>query len=226
MQEIGTKRTVVVELVGPAGAGKTSLAQALIQQDDSMRSGVCIQRYRHLPWLAKSTIGLLPRIVDHYRTHRVWLPLETKELVCLDALHSLLVREIADSKGMLILDQGPIYTLAFLRLRGHESIKNGCFSGWWQRSYRKWATMLDAIVWVDAPDSVLAHRIRTRVKPHEVKEDTDPAIQKFIYDFRGTYEEVIAALTAHNGPRLLKLDSERLTIPEMVNQVLALSSME
>src|SRR5438309_118717 len=86
------KSPVVIELVGPAGAGKTTLAQALAQHDGH-RPGPYIQRRRHLPWLARSALALLPRFFALYRTRRLWLPLENKELICLDTLHQLVVRE-------------------------------------------------------------------------------------------------------------------------------------
>jgi len=109
----GTKRPMVVELTGPAGAGKTTLAQALAQ-----RPAPSIQRRRHMPWLARSTLGLLPAFFALYRTRGLWLPLESKELICLDALHQLVVRESTKDTKLLILDQGPVYTLTYLRLRG------------------------------------------------------------------------------------------------------------
>lgn len=221
-KEFGIRRPVVIEVAGPAGAGKTTLAQALARHDNCARSGPSIHRRRHMPWLARSTLGLLPSFFNLYRTRRLWLPLESKELICLDTLHQLVVRESAKGIPLLILDQGPVYTLTYLWLRGHESIRNGCFTGWWKNSYTKWARTLQAIIWLDAPDDVLMHRIRTREKSHEVKDFSDQAIQKFMHGYRGAYEDVIATLTAHNGPKLLRLNTERLTVTEMVDQVLVM----
>jgi thymidylate kinase len=211
-------------LVGLAGAGKTTLAEALTRRDPSMRPGPSIQRSRHLYRLVTSGILLVPSMLRLYAMQRLWLPFESREMICLDTLHQLVTRESFRGAKMLVLDQGPVYALTYLHWRGHHAIKSRCFKRWWHRSFTKWAITLDAIVWLDAPDSVLIQRIREREKPHEVKEWTDQAMLEFLHNYRSAFQQIISALTRLRRPKLLCFDTQREPLDQVFHQVEALVS--
>ena len=210
----------VVELVGPAGAGKTALSQALIQHNQALRLGPSIRRRRHWRLLLTNILWLMPAFLDLYRTRRRWLRVESKEIISLNTLHELVVRESKKGKS-LILDQGPVYTLTYLHLRGNEGIKSGRLARWWEEAYQSWGQTLHTIIWLDAPDFILTQRIRSRQKSHEVKDYSDAAIHEFLQFYRGGYEEVIARMTAQNNRlRVLRFDTDRESVAQVSAKVL------
>jgi hypothetical protein len=83
------------------------------------------------------------------------------------------------------------------------------------------ADLLDLIVVVDAPDSVLVQRITTRVKTHRLRHLPLGPAQAAVANARAGYDELISQVTSDNGPRVLRLDSSRVTLPTMVDGVLA-----
>src|SRR5262249_46132109 len=74
--------------------------------------------------------------------------------------------------------------------------RDRAFDDWRQRTLAAWAGLLDVVVLLDAPDPALAHRIRSRVKPHLVKDRPDAEIYGFTAGFRRAFERVVADLAA------------------------------
>ena len=62
------------------------------------------------------------------------------------------------------------------------------------------------VVRLDAADSVLAHRIRTRAKPHPLKRSPDAEIFHFLACFRRAFDQVIGELAGFGHIRVLELD--------------------
>ena len=57
------------------------------------------------------------------------------------------------------------------------------------------ARLLDVVVFIDASDSTLAQRIRTREKDHLVKNSSDEEIYGFAAGFRKAFDRVIAEIS-------------------------------
>ncbi len=89
-------------------------------------------------------------------------------------------------------------------------------AAWWRDTAREWARALDVVVLLDAPDAVLADRVRERAKPHPMKHKTDAEIATFSATYREAYAGVISALTAENHVRVVSLSSDGDT-PERVS---------
>ena len=186
-------RAVIVELVGPAGAGKTTLARGASDTDSSIKSGLSLWG---LPKrrLIGSAIALLPTILGA-RLHGA--PLSTGEIAQMIRLGALrhIVEEESKRHRVILLDEGPVFALSWLDV---IFARNGDGSRvpaeWRKRMIAQWAQLLDVVVFIDATDITLANRIRSREKPHEVKGLSDEEIFGFSDAFRRAFERSIGDL--------------------------------
>ena len=218
------KQRVVAEIVGPAGAGKSTLTQVLRERDGSLRTGLSVWG---LPpaLLCLNAVLSLPRFVGLYRSRGRIRRDEVKLIVRLSALHQLLGRESSKSYRTLLLDEGTIFALVKLLAFGDKAKSGGGRSNhldaWTQSLLNRWARRLDAVIWLDAPDEVLAERIRTRGKAHRVKDKSDEEIFAFLARYRESYERVISELNARHGLKVIRFSTEEHSLEEMADQILA-----
>ena len=185
------QRAVVVELVGPAGAGKTTLAQGVTAVDATVRSGLSLwglPRKR----LFRSAMALLPTVIGATINRTPLRAGEMAQMIRLGALRSV-VEDEASRHRVIILDEGPVFALSWLEVffsRNGDRVPNS----WRRRVVAEWATLLDVVVFIDASDLTLADRIRTREKPHMVKDLPDEEIFGFSAGFRRAFERAIGEL--------------------------------
>jgi deoxyadenosine/deoxycytidine kinase len=220
------KQRVVAEIVGPAGAGKSTLTRVLRQRDESLRTGLSVWG---LPpsLLFLNAFTSLPRFFGLYRSRGRIRRDEVKLIVRLSALHQLLGRESSKNYRTLLLDEGTIFALVKLLAfsdkngNGKSNGRSNHLDAWTASLLHRWARRLDAVIWLDAPDNVLAERIRTRGKAHRVKDKTDEEIYEFLARYRRSYERVISELTARHGLKVIRFSTELETLEQVADQVLA-----
>lgn len=186
------QRGIVVELVGPAGAGKTTLAQGVSAADPSVHAGLSLWGLPR-PRLLAAALPLIPRIIasslrPKRRPH--WAVMA--QMIRLGALRRVVCDE-ATKHRVLILDEGPVFALSWLDVffaRHGDRVP----AAWRRRIISEWATLLDVVVFIDASDLTLANRIRAREKPHMVKQSSDAEIFGFSAGFRRAFERAIDEL--------------------------------
>lgn len=213
---------VVVEVVGPNGAGKTSLVRSLASRGDSVHLGHEIWELPK-PLLLLSGLPLLPAILGLFRAAGRVLWEEGKHLIRLQALHHVLGRNRSNGHRVLLLEEGPVFGLTWFHAFAHRSVTNGGLTSWWPRTLRRWARTVDIVVFLDAPDSVLARRIRTRTQSHPFKDKSDAEIFAFLQRHRAAYRRVVDDLVAHDGPTVLWFRTDEQSTDEITQQVLEAS---
>lgn len=184
-------RGVVVELVGPAGAGKTTLAQGVSAVDPTVLAGLSLWGLPR-PKLFEAAVPLLPTFVmSAIRPSRRLQWGEMAQMIRLGALRRV-VRDEARKHRVILLDEGPVFALSWLDFffarNGDRAVS------WRRRAVADWASLLDVVVFIDASDSTLAQRIRTREKDHMVKDSSDAEIYGFAAGFRKAFDRVIAEI--------------------------------
>lgn len=210
-----------MELVGPAGAGKTAALRALGQRADSVQPGLRIDRLRYLPIIIWHTLALASTGFELLEeSPRSWWP-GMRHLVRLRTLHAVLAREASPSHRAIILDEGPVFSLSRLSMFQNASLGNGRLARAWRTILDRWAGTLDVVIWLDAPDPVLAQRIRSRSKFHQVKEATDQQLYEFLGRYRSAYREVLARLTAAGHVRLVEMDTDGESADQAAAKILA-----
>ena len=215
----------VVEIIGPAGAGKTTLYQALDCYTESIRLGNFpdVRKVTNAPFFISNGLRLIPSLLRLYRRNsRQLTRREFAWMTMLSGWSDLLRRGSNNDNKVVILDQGPIYLLAEMRLFGPEYLRQKTAEKLWQDLYERWRATLHMVVWLDAADDVLLDRIRNRRQEHVVKTQPATVVYEFLGRYRTEYEFIISALTAKEvGPKILQFDTERQQPPDIVNQFLS-----
>ena len=208
---------LVAELVGPTGVGKSALSEWLARRPGVTRASVW-----NLPrgWWLLNAVRSLPTLLSVGVRARPFPWEDMRYLIRLRTLRQLVERRRAEHVPLVVLDEGPVFALTWLRLFGHQRRRGDALASWPKQLVEQWAAVLDLVVFVNAPDAVLLERIRARAKPHRVKQRTDEEIGAFLAAYRGAYEDVIAALTAHSGVQVVTLDSDAEAIDRTAERLL------
>ena len=202
----------IVEIVGPAGAGKTTLCQMLsCCEDIHVVDFPNVRDLGSVPFFARYGFEILGSVT---RTHPADLKqLSRRQVAWLSILNgwpSILQREARKSNDLIVLDQGPVYLLAEMSLGGPCFLQTTNGKELWQKWYRQWSSALDTVVWLDAPDECLIQRIRAREKDHVVKDRPEHVISAFLKEYRRAYECAFSSLSAHRQYfRVLRFDTSR-----------------
>lgn len=213
----------VVEIIGPAGSGKTTLSRAL--QNSSPRIYLDnfpdVRQAAAAPFFVWNGLRVAPSLLGLllYNGGR----LTRREFAWLSILHGWpdLLQRAAGGGGIRILDQGPIYLLAEAIEFGPEWLRGRMARALRQNLYSRWANTLDMVLWLDAPDADLLKRIRGREKEHAVKAEADSAAIAFLACYRMVFERIISELAARNRSlKILCFDSGQRTLDEIVSQCL------
>lgn len=212
-------RRRLVELAGPAGVGKSTVSRALSQRRAAAHGTIWGQPV--LPLLGNG-VQLLPTLVGFWLDSGSLLWDESRHMVRLRTLHqSLRQPQSLATETVLLFDEGPIFALAWLRGFGHESMRRKVSERWWRATLEQWARKVDTVVVLDASDSLLAHRIRTRPEWHEVKQASDRDISVWMARFRTALNWVLAGLMVNGGPVVVRIPADQDQPERIAEQVMA-----
>jgi len=203
----------LVEILGPAGAGKSTLCRALADASPRIHPDnfPSVRNIMDSPFFAWNGLRTLPGVLrlpggDNRRITRrefAWLSI-------LNGWPELLQKQMQTDQRTILLDQGPVYLMTEICAFGPESLRNRPPERALQPVYSKWAAVLDAIVWLDAPNDVLARRIRGRKKEHIVKGQSAATAFAFMDQFRAAYARILSLLTTEKCHfRLFRFDTSQ-----------------
>lgn len=219
-REILSVRPLIVEIVGPAGAGKTTVLAALNRRHEGIHPIYGFRRKRYIPYYAGHAVLLLPFIVRQALAGIGYSLRELNRMIRLKASHQILRRRTIKESLIAVLDQGPVYTLTVLSGFGSASTQTPLFTGWWEETLKEGAATLDLVIWLDAPDEVLLGRIQTREKPHRIKDKSGPVAVDFLAQYRAAYKRVLDKMAAEGGTRVLYYDTHQWSLEQIVDDSL------
>jgi thymidylate kinase len=213
---------LIIELVGLAGAGKTTLSRALQRRSDRIQIGAEIElrKIQYLPVFIRNALLLLPIILYRWHYSRWFSWEEIKYLIYLRGWPRILKHQAVEDGGAILLDHGPVFKLATLNGFGPVRLQTKGFGSWWNNMFRQWASIVNIVIWLDAPDPILEKRINSRNQRHAVKGRSEFEVLHFLARYRASYEQILAKWATYEEPILLKFDTSQTTIEQVADEVL------
>jgi deoxyadenosine/deoxycytidine kinase len=210
------KLPAVVEFVGPAGVGKTTLIRMLMQRPGFV-NGVRVRRQDY-PALLKDAPLLLPTAAAGMIKGARFLDRERRSISYLRVWYEAL--ESAPPARVTYFDHGPVFRLALLQEFGSPVTEHPLFQRWWVQMLERWAGRLTLLIWLDAPDAVLVERINTREEDHLFKGGDEGEALEFLKRFRRAYGGIITTMTAAKGPSVLHVSTHQKPVDEAAAEIL------
>src|SRR3989337_1789490 len=120
---------LIIELVGPAGAGKTTLSRALKRRSERIQIGAEIElrKIKYIPVFVRNALLLLPIILRRWHYSRWFTWEEIKYLIYLKGWPRVLKQQAAQGGDAILLDHGPVFKLATLNGFGPVRLENERF---------------------------------------------------------------------------------------------------
>jgi shikimate kinase len=230
VKQTSCHRALIVEIVGPAGAGKTTLFQALEKLDPGFRTEFLppVWNFWYIPFFVKYILLLVPTLIrlkgngDRNLNRR-----ELAWMAMLKGWPTILRKKAEGDQKMILLDQGPIFLIALLSEFGPKSLRHSNMQGYWEKIIEQWIHTLDIVIWLDASDEILMQRIRTRRDEHLVKDKTDQEIKEFLAKYRVVYERLINTMMTNSREiRVLRIDTAKNSVDDIVRSVIEYSKGE
>jgi thymidylate kinase len=212
---------MIVELVGVAGAGKSTLFNELHQKRVTGLVNATVPpvwKLSMIPFFTKNIITLSPILFYLFFHDRKFLKRhQIAFMVLLSNWHKLLVKQITANNKIILLDQGPISMITDLLVWGPSSISSPFMEKWWEDVYKKWKNNLNMVFLLDASDETIIWRIRNRKKLHHLKTTTDEVSMEWINQYRRISEYIIAKLNSPDALiEVVRINSGENSIDEIV----------
>lgn len=215
----------LIEIAGPAGAGKSTITNLLTAQGHNirLRKPPDVRLKSNAPFYAWHGFLLLSRLLFLYRPNSGHL--SRQEFAFLSILRSwapLLQSELKRDGGVIVLDQGPIYLFSQVDEFGPAYLRRPQANSLWKEIYSDWANTLDMVIWLDAPNTALVKRIRAREKWHMTKDESTIRTCEFLENFREAYARIFAKLTAQRSDfKIIRYDTGQQKPEEIVANLLS-----
>ncbi len=215
--------TRVFELVGPPGAGKSTVARMLVERSGGRIVYLRLRDWRNLPGVARSVIRVCVPFLFHLPSleRRRWN--KFSELVQAHAFYHAVSARLDTGASAVLLDQGPVYLLSILQrtLASGPARNSRLFLRHWNGLVTRWARRLDFVVLLDASDDTLYERITSRGNRHPVIGATREEAARFLENARHSRDRIVARLQAKNPDlEVLRFDTEQAPAAAIVEQIL------
>lgn len=216
------QESFLTELIGPAGAGKSSLLRELRRQNPTLSIFADRLRARepqNLPFYLSSGAAALPALLRPPWQERWYTREEISRMLYLVGMHRVFQRRL-QRHGVMVIDQGPIFELTHLRAFGPARLHSHAFAPWWRSLYQRWARLLKLVVWLDAPDEILIPRVRRREQMHVIKHYSETDAQALLARYRHSFVNVMEQLQHHATIPVLTFTTNHLSVEEIAQRML------
>ena len=212
----------LVEIVGVAGSGKSSVISALDETTYISAPFISARDPRHLMLVARA-IPELSRLLVRNLTRTPRMTWADFKLMAYIASWRTFLRNRQEYSGRpVVFDQGPLYALARLEAKGLGVASTPAFRRWWETKISMWADEMSLVVWLDATDAQLFNRINERSQDHIIKGSPFPEAVQFLDHYRSVFAEVIGRVEQSRNVKVVHVDTSEMKPDEVVARIRSL----
>ncbi len=211
---------VVVEVIGPAGAGKTTLVRALRHQGVPVRDQRPLGVLERTAELRRVTRTFLPSYLRGFAHSRFFNLEEMRRLIYVRSWQRAITRPPAADGSITILDHGPIFMMGMLLEFGPELVASAAFEQWLDESLQYWGKSLHWIIWLDAPNDQLVHRVEERQRYHAIKGRSHAEACAYLNRCRRSFDRLLSRINISGGPEILRFQTDLLSPDDMATRFL------
>jgi len=212
----------VVEIVGVAGAGKSTVTRALAETT-GLHTVSRFRSLRHVPSYLASAARLALTLTRVRATDlRSWRG--CNKMVRLRASLAAVRGHERHGCAGVVFDQGPLFLLTAIDGDRRGEPASASFSRWRSGELRRSRRTLDVVVMLEAPDEVLLERIRSRGKHHALKHLRDRPARSGLATMRSGLERVVDELASSGTVRVEWIDTSERSVEQTVRQIVRATS--
>jgi ABC-type cobalamin/Fe3+-siderophores transport system ATPase subunit len=205
----------LVELVGPAGAGKSTVFESLLARGQAIQGRPTLRKRKYAGAVAVNVVGALATLVRQGVIGRDVSTEQVRMMMYLQTLPRILAGFSAGATA-IVFDQGPLFFLT------RPSLMDKRLATWRSRMLDTWAPLLDIVVYLDAPDGLLRERINTRGKWHALRGAESASALDVLTASRRVYQHAVGELAARGqGPVTLRFDTSTRSAEDIAGTILS-----
>ena len=228
-----TQGVALIEMFGPASAGKTTITRMLSRRVEQVQFGCSLPRRRYAHYFLLRALAAGPGpcaglLLGSGQNRRL-----AKARILLDVLYDVfgssqgrataLGRDRQPDPLALVFDQGPLYLLSAI----HPTMKDGDklhdAPRWWRDSLARWSNTLDVVVSLDAPEETLIGRVIDREKDHplfhRLKDASSHDALRTMEIRRSVFQEILNGV-GRGSARVLSFDTSQQSAEAIVEEII------
>lgn len=214
-----TRHPVIIEILGIAGSGKSSLARALLDGGYVRPPFISASNPQHLIVMLRSLPRLWPLIAQNLTRPPRMTWADFKLMAYITGWRSFLQGLPGYHDQTLVFDQGPLYALGRLEARGLGIVSTRNFRRWWDEMLSVWANEMSLVVWLDAGDAHLLDRINERSQNHTIKDRPVEEGARFIGRYRKVFTFLLSRVEVLSTTEVFRFDTTNLSTVELAERV-------
>jgi thymidylate kinase len=208
----------IIEIVGLAGTGKSTLVRALQKRNEQIKIFPLPKTWFYGS-LTKRAPLWLPIWFQSRGSARGFTREELISLGCIDTWLPFIQRKISTNQDIAIMEPGSVYWLTKLQGFGWKSTGQSRYQCWLQNKFEQWSAAVDVMIWLDAPEELCLKRVLGREQWHDAKAmDSEDILERF-RGLRKSYEQIILKMVSKRPRKVFHFLTDQISTEEILDRI-------